>query len=120
MAPKYKQILILTYDTTRFVFFKASQRVQNDISKRILIAERGFDVDVTYKAPSSIRDIERKRWKKLRNQPQPASIEIVCEFYANATEHENYKTKMQGKTMTFDSNSINIFLGLFKNDDEYS
>lgn len=77
-------------------------------------------MDVTYQAQPTIWDIECKGWKKLYSQLYLARIEIVCEFYAKTAEHENYKTKVQGKTVAFDSRSINRFYQLPDEDDNYS
>ncbi|GMN22987.1 hypothetical protein TIFTF001_040378 [Ficus carica] len=44
--------------------------------------------------------------------PQDGSMTLMREFYANAKEHRNHKTKVRGIVVRFDEETINRHLGL--------
>ena len=56
--------------------------------------------------------IVERQWFQLVEQPPPAAINIVKEFYANAMEHVDHVVIVRGKPVAFHANAINEYFGL--------
>lgn len=56
--------------------------------------------------------IEERGWQALTAQPEPAVVEIIREFYANAKEVEDNVAMVRGKHVPFDRRSIDEYYGL--------
>ncbi|XP_014506339.1 uncharacterized protein LOC106766095 [Vigna radiata var. radiata] len=84
------------------------------IQNRRLLMER--QVEKLYlDAPDFGDELERRNWACILTYPEPASIAIVKEFYANARhfsdEEEPFLIYVRGRRVPFDALTINSFLG---------
>ncbi|KAJ0083719.1 hypothetical protein Patl1_29728 [Pistacia atlantica] len=104
----------------KFVSGKARERFEYAQQKvRGFIQERGmdfFDDDV-----EGITDIVKKLgWHKFTQTPPSAVAPIVEEFYANLPDSYNGKTRVRGKEVKFDAETINQYYELPQvEEDEY-
>ena len=99
------------FDDNKFVSFEASERYITLMQIRKPIPKRGFTA-TERKNPILYRMISSKKWDKFTSQPPMFVTNIVREFYANADEHRRGKVIVRGKTVSFESSSINKFYGL--------
>ena len=114
MAPKTKRQRDKQpqeFDDQRFVSYEASERYITLMQIRKPIPERGFTV-TERENPALRRKITDRKWGKFIEQPPMSVTNIVREFYANADEHRRGKVMVRGKTVSFESSSINKFYEL--------
>lgn len=90
---------------------EASERFHTVLAGKKLIPERGLRPDAT-KTGHIATMIAETRWWEFTKQPEAAVISIVKEFYANAKEAEGFVIQVQGKSVPFDSTSINSYYQL--------
>lgn len=90
---------------------EASERFHTVLVGKKLIPERGLRPDATETGQIAAIIAER-RWWEFTKQPEAAVISIVNEFYANAKEAEGFVIQVQGKSVPFDSTSINSYYQL--------
>ncbi|KAL5100989.1 hypothetical protein RYX36_005316 [Vicia faba] len=101
-------------DQTRFNGPEQQQRFEELMERRVL-AERIFDLspEGDYR---SLCDFSRERkWTKLLKPHCNVNTDILRKFYANAFPSEgtpfSYSTKVAGRTIHFNRDAINEFLG---------
>ncbi|EOY21586.1 Uncharacterized protein TCM_013457 [Theobroma cacao] len=58
--------------------------------------------------------IHGRQWSTFCKHPQAASMRIVREFYANAKEHTNRSTFVQGKFVPFNTDAIDPYFDIPK------
>ena len=92
-----------SYDSSRFVSAEASERYNKalNVVVRNCIPKWGIDFS-EYNVPSIIGIIQNKRWGNFCKEPLAVADFVVREFYANACEHKDGKTMVQGKVVKFD------------------
>lgn len=56
--------------------------------------------------------IIERNWFTLTEQPDPAVIPVVKEFYTNAKDHNFYDVQVRGKIVSFHSEVINCYYNL--------
>lgn len=94
------------FDSEKFLSFEASERYVNVLQTRKFIPERGFAISERQN-PEIHHMITARRWGKFCNQPSFFVSNLVREFYANVDKHRNGKVRVRGKTVSFDSATIN-------------
>ncbi|WVZ14690.1 hypothetical protein V8G54_012256 [Vigna mungo] len=83
------------------------------VQNRRLLMERKVE-QLIMEAPQFGDELERRHWLRLLHYPEPASIAIVKEFYANARHfsdgEEPFVSYVRGRRVPFDVATINTFL----------
>lgn len=96
------------FDTSRFVSEAVSDHYYNILAAKTLIPERELRPDETYVDSHEISTmIAQRGWKEFTVQPQPVTILIVKEIYANAKETEGRVVQVRGRPVVYDARSIN-------------
>ena len=70
------------YDRRRFVSEEASDLYTDILEAKTLIPERGIDPGIMQGSLCAM--LRDRQWEVFQFQPEPAVINIVKEFYANA------------------------------------
>ena len=105
------------FDARRFVSHEASKRYKNSVVKRNGTQERGILIT----RGNIPRFIGEKGWQKLTTQHEATVLPLGRKFYANAYEHEKFRTFVRHKMAVFDQTTINQYFSLPNiDDDEYS
>lgn len=93
------------FDSRRFVSHAAQERY-NRMATRSLVPERGLRPDQSKDGDMAVMIAERN-WFTLTEQPEPAVITVVKEFYANVPEHDHYTVFVRGKTVEIGEEDFN-------------
>ena len=99
MAPKKKQKTGAAsssskmFDKKKFVSQATFDRYGNSIIKKVPIQERGIQL-TWYKV---LHPIKRRKWEIFVTHPEPSVVAVVREFYANASEHRNFRAFVREK-----------------------
>ena len=105
-----------SFDASKFVSFE-TQKKFTDQKKIHVIQERGLVQKLQYKVNWII---DANNWEILCEQPDPAIVPLVREFYANGKERDEYRVFVRGKWVKFDRTTINNYYGLSNlPDDQY-
>ncbi|WVZ21426.1 hypothetical protein V8G54_008748 [Vigna mungo] len=106
---KKKKNIIFSH---HFLSEKHEENFQVVQSHRLLM-ERKVE-QLILEAPQFGDELERRHWLRLLHYPEPASIIIVKEFYANARHfsdgEEPFVSYFRGRRVPFDAATINTFL----------
>ncbi|KAG2398886.1 uncharacterized protein HKW66_Vig0086330 [Vigna angularis] len=80
---------------------------------RRLLMERVVE-QLPREEPQFAQEVWRRHWSNLISFPEPANIDVVREFYANARsyldEPQPFTSYVRGRPVAFDANTINSFL----------
>ena len=95
-----------------FVSVAAEEQFNNYNKNRACIRERGFALSHNPTFAFIQETIQTRGWSTYCSPPKDGSMTLVREFYANAREHRNHKTKVRGIVVRFDEETINRYLGL--------
>lgn len=116
MAPKRQRTYgsssraLDAFDTTRFISEAASNHYHYFLAGKTLIPERGLCPHQTQTNLATM--IEGWSWGKFIEQPKPAVVSIVKEFYANAKQTEGRVVQVRGKVVSYDETNINAYYRL--------
>ena len=97
-----------TYDVTKFVNASAADRFGTICKNRSFIKEKGFHHPDDFFR----KTIAAKGWRALCQQPHPAAMSVVREFYANLASHVLKKVRVRGVLVDFSAESINSYYSL--------
>lgn len=100
-----------TVDRSKFISSNAAERFNKVLDKKTLVLERGLRLDANLDGDMAVMIAERN-WFKLVEQPGPAVIPIVKEFYANVIERVESVVQVRQKPVAFDNDTINAYYGL--------
>ncbi|CAJ2665081.1 unnamed protein product [Trifolium pratense] len=85
------------------------------LEKRKILSERIFDIYEHGDYERFARIVQLRGWEKIVHPPTTYNPVIVREFYANALpeadEPFSYTTMVRGRTIRFDRDAINAYLG---------
>ena len=96
------------YDVSRFVNEKEADRFGIICKNRSFIKEKGFHhLDEFFR-----KTIAAKGWRALWQQPHPAAMSVVREFYANLASHVLKKVRVRGILVDFSAESISSYYSL--------
>ncbi|GMN48394.1 hypothetical protein TIFTF001_017565 [Ficus carica] len=98
-----------------FVSVAVEEQYNNYNKNRACIRERGFSLSNNPAFAHIQETIQTRGWATYCPPPplpKNGSMMLVREFYANAKEHRNHKTKVRGIVVRFDEETINWHLGL--------
>ncbi|BAT83574.1 hypothetical protein VIGAN_04074200, partial [Vigna angularis var. angularis] len=80
---------------------------------RRLLMERVVE-QLPREEPQFAQEVWRRHWSNLISFPEPANIDVVREFYANARSYSDepqpFTSYVRGRPVAFDANTINSFL----------
>ena len=98
-----------TYDRSKFRSAAAADRYDYMVTKA-LTPERGL-------APEGndgemLQQIYQKGWLRFTAEPEPAVVNVVKEFYANAEDKAPFTAFVRGRTVPFSADAINAFYQL--------
>ncbi|GAU51057.1 hypothetical protein TSUD_282530 [Trifolium subterraneum] len=103
-----------TFDPSRFRGPEQFERYQV-LERKKIWNERKFDIFEHGSYERFVKIINDRRWGKIVEPPKKFNPTLVREFYANAypskDEPFSFTTMMRGKTIRFDRDAINTFLG---------
>lgn len=105
------------FDRRRFWNAEAED-IYTSLLGKSMHRERG--VDISLPNFSFLRRAREMNWEKFVEHPGPAVASVVREFYANLkVRHENYRVRVRGKMVAFDSATINAIYEMpsFEEDD---
>lgn len=74
----------------------------------MLILERGI-MPQEHHDRGIVATITERGWETFTAQPEAAVVAVVKEFYANAKEAKNNVVVVRGKSVAFNSTSINAY-----------
>ncbi|MCI32151.1 hypothetical protein A2U01_0053363, partial [Trifolium medium] len=103
------------FDAERFLGPVQLERYQA-LQNRKLWPEKKFDIIPDGEYRSFVEAIDYHKWGKLLDPPHPINDDFVREFYTNATQLDptepfSFTTMVRGRTIHFDRDAINDYLG---------
>lgn len=90
---------------------EAEERFNTVLARKTLVLERGLRLNANLDGAMAEMIAERN-WFKFVEQPRPAVVSIVKEFYANTIDRIDSVVQVRGKPMAFDNGTINAYYGL--------
>ena len=103
----------MTYDKKVFVSKNAHKHYVLALEKnKAWVQERGIDLNMHHPYPRLMGKIETRKWHKFCEQPGPAITPVVREFYANATERNDFIVKVRGVKVSYSAAAINEYYEL--------
>ena len=120
MAPKRQRLSVggsssssaappQAWDPAKFISEETFKRYRDSFGKRNLIPERGLRPD--RKDGEIMMMIMERKWVNFTKPPVSAVVSVVREFYANASPEGPAVVQVRGRSVAFDSISINALFG---------
>ncbi|EXC25221.1 hypothetical protein L484_003434 [Morus notabilis] len=100
------------YGISRFVSKDVKKQYERHNKSRACIRERGFDTRNGELPPDIMNVIRDRGWEKFCSEPAAGSTTLVREFFANARKCTKNKTKVGGRVIKFDAETINNHFGI--------